>query len=113
MESNYEDIYDTLFDDRCDVNFYIQTVTPDQEYVPYVQVMKTGPLLLLFEISKHNNNNNSYFGACFWIAIAKSSYYHLLIQRLLRLIARESLQTNDGKNLGPMARHILCHNMKS
>jgi hypothetical protein len=37
----------------------------------------------------------------------KSEFYHLLIQRLLRFVAREAKGTPDGKKLGKSARRIL------
>jgi len=60
-------------------------LTPDQDSKPYVKAMKTGPLLLLLEVSKHT----AYFGSCLWVAMSKSKQYHLFVQRLLRLMARE------------------------
>ena len=39
--------------------------------------------------------------------MAKSEFYHLLIQRLLRWIAREAQKTRDGLALGIQARKIM------
>ena len=63
--------------------------------------MSTGPLRLLVEMTRYK------FGAALFSALKKSEFYHLLVQRLLRLIAREALGTRDGTKLGPMARKIL------
>lgn len=63
--------------------------------------MSTGPLLLLVEMTRYK------FGTALFEALKRSEFYHLLVQRLLRLIAREAIGTRDGKRLGPMARKIL------
>jgi len=76
-------------------------LTPDQDSAPYVQTMSEGPVLLFNEITKH------VFGPSFSAAVQKSEFYHLLIQRLLRLTAREVLGTRDGKSLGKKVRQIL------
>ena len=48
------------------------------------------------------------FGDALWAALKESGeFYHLFIQRMLRLVAREQMKTRDGIKLGPMARKIL------
>jgi hypothetical protein len=76
-------------------------LTPDQNDHPYVKAMAEGPLLLLLEMTKYG------FAEALWAAMRNSEFYHLLIQRLLRLIAREVLGTRDGLRLAPMARKVL------
>lgn len=76
-------------------------LTGDQETKQYCKLMSTGPLLLLVEMTRYK------FGTALFEALKRSEFYHLLVQRLLRLIAREAIGTRDGKRLGPMARKIL------
>lgn len=78
-------------------------LTPDQDSEPYVKTMSQGPLLLLVEMTKY------VFGPALWAALGRSEFYHLLVQRLLRLTAREAKQTRDGRKLGRMARRVLTH----
>eukprot|EP00986_Skeletonema_menzelii_P020725 scaffold32136_cov166-Skeletonema_menzelii.AAC.2 len=76
-------------------------LTPDQDSKPYVKAMSTGPLRLLVEMTKYK------FGGALFKAMKESEFYHLFLQRLLRLVGREGINTNDGSKLGPMARKIL------
>ena len=76
-------------------------LTFDQESKAYVRFMSTGPLRLLVELSKYK------FGNAMWAALKQSEFYHLFIQRLLRICGRETLSTHDGVKLGPMVRKIL------
>ncbi|KAL7551035.1 hypothetical protein ACHAWF_014236 [Thalassiosira exigua] len=76
-------------------------LTPDQDTEPYVRTMNEGPVLMLECVAKYN------FAPALWAALAKSEFYHLLVQRLLRWAARETLKTRDGKALGGKARKIL------
>jgi hypothetical protein len=64
--------------------------------------MAEGPLLLLLERTKYG------FAEALWVAMRNSEFYHLLVQRLLRLIAREVLGTRDGLQLAPMARKVFA-----
>jgi hypothetical protein len=63
--------------------------------------MDEGPLSLLHEMTKYK------LGMALFAALKKCQFYHLLMQRLLRLTAREALQTSDGRALGKKARAIL------
>ena len=76
-------------------------LTPDQTKPAYIRTMKEGPLLLLREMTKYQ------LGLGLYAALKQCQFYHLLVQRLLRLTAREALKTSDGKALGKMARTIL------
>lgn len=76
-------------------------LTPDQDSKPYVKLMSTGPFRLLVEMTKYK------FGSALWAAMKESEFYPLFIQRLLRLVGRESLGTHDGKKIGPMSRKVL------
>mmetsp|Transcript_13575 Transcript_13575/g.28068 ORF Transcript_13575/g.28068 Transcript_13575/m.28068 type:complete len:328 (-) Transcript_13575:984-1967(-) len=78
-------------------------LTPDQDSAPYVRTMSEGPLLLLKRMC------DCVIGKALFAAMARSDFYHLLVQRLLRLAAREALGTRDGLRLGKMARSVLSH----
>ena len=47
------------------------------------------------------------FAPALWVALADSESFHLLIQRLLRWMAREVKKTRDGKGFGGKARMVL------
>ena len=76
-------------------------LTPDQESPDYCRTLKTGPLYILSEIGKLK------FGAALFAAMKESKVFYLLIQRLLRLVGREGMGFEDGKELGPMCREVL------
>lgn len=76
-------------------------LSPDQSSKHYVRVMSNGSFRILVEMTKYK------FGNAMWGALKKSEFYHLFIQRLLRITARETMGTPDGVKLGPMARKIL------
>lgn len=76
-------------------------LTPDQETPSYAKTMLQGPLLLLTEASRYC------FAPALWEALRQSRFYHLLCQRLLRLVAREGMN-GDARKLGKSARHILA-----
>jgi hypothetical protein len=78
-------------------------LTPDQTKAVYIRTMAEGPLLLLREASRYNKIGQALFAAF----RTDCQFYHLLVQRLLRLMARETLGTTDGTKLGKMARSIL------
>lgn len=46
-------------------------------------------------------------GSAFFAAMKDCKFYHFVIQKLLRLIARESIKRKDGKTLGKTARLVL------
>jgi hypothetical protein len=76
-------------------------LTPDQDYSAYIKLMKTAPLFLLDSINK------CVFGPAVFAKMKESAVYYLLVQRFLRVIAREGMGTDDGKELGPICRRIL------
>ena len=76
-------------------------LTGDQDSKPYVKLMSTGPLRLLVEMTRYK------FGGALFAALTDSQFYPLFVQRLLRLVGRETIGTNDGIKLGKMARAIL------
>lgn len=78
-------------------------LTPDQEYLAYIDVMKKAPLYLLDQLSKRK------IGAAVFAALQSSQIWFLLVQRFLRWMAREGMGTPDGKELGPMVRRIFPH----
>jgi len=93
---------DSCKNDNAFYNCPPTKLMPDQEERAYIRVMKEGPLLLLHEMTKYK------LGMALFAALKKQcQFYHLLVQRLLRLAAREALKTKDGKALGKMARLIL------
>jgi hypothetical protein len=65
--------------------------------------MSEGPLLLLREASRYHKIGQALFAAL----RTDCQFYHLLVQRLLRLMARETLGTADGTKLGKIARGIV------
>jgi len=93
------------------------TLTPDQYTNSYVNAMKSGPLLLLDEIIKQcNKERQPNLILALFHRMKQSIVYHLVIQRFLRLIARQVIGTKDGKELGPYCQRILpylCHDMMS
>ena len=78
-------------------------LTPDQTKAAYSRTMAEGPLLLLREASRHNKIGQTLFAAF----RTDCQFYHLLVQRLLRLMARETLGIDGTNKLGKMARSIL------
>ena len=76
-------------------------LTPDQDARPYVRTMSEGPVLLLECVARWS------FAPALWAAMAKPEFYHLLIQRFLRWVAREAQKNRDGVALGPKARKIM------
>ena len=78
-------------------------LTPDQTKAAYIRTMAEGPLLLLREASRHNKIGQTLFAAF----RTDCQFYHLLVQRLLRLMARETLGIDGTNKLGKMARSIL------
>jgi len=76
-------------------------LTPDQDQDAYIRVMNEGPLLLLREMNKYK------LGMALFAALCQCQFYHLFVQRLLHLLAREALRTKDGQALGKKVRAIL------
>jgi len=76
-------------------------LTPDQDQSAYIRTMEEGPLLLLREMTKYK------LGLALFAALKECQFYHLLVQRLLRLTAREALKKSDGRALGKMVRLII------
>jgi hypothetical protein len=86
-----------------DFNCPSTQLTPGQTKAAYIRTMAQGPLLLLREASRYNKIGQALFAAF----RTDCQFYHLLVQRLLRLMARETLGTTDEAKLGQMARSIL------
>lgn len=85
-------------------------LTPDQDSLAYIDVMKQAPLFILKEMIKYK------IGIAVFAKIQQSQIWFLLVQRFLRIIAREGMQTSDGIELGPICREIfpyLCSNIIS
>lgn len=77
-------------------------LTPDQDSKPYVKLLSTGPFRLLVEMTKYK------FGGALFVTMKESEFYPLFLQRLLRLVGRETIiGTHDGTKLGPLSRKIL------
>lgn len=97
-EGNNPDDMDRLF------NGPPTELTPDQAEDAYIIAMGLGPLLLLREASRYNKIGQALFAAF----RTDCQFYHLLVQRLLRLMAMEALYPTGGnEHLGEMARSIL------
>lgn len=99
--------------DNC-VKQPTRLLTPDQRTSEYTNIMKVGPFMLLDEIIKNCSPN--LVMAFFEAGIKKSIIFHLVIQRLLRLICRSVLQTKDGVELAPYCKRILpylCNGLMS
>lgn len=76
-------------------------LTPDQETRSYIKTLQTGPLFILQQAGRVD------LGLALFAAMRKSPVFPLLIQRMLRLIGREGMETPDGKELGPMCRELV------
>jgi hypothetical protein len=77
------------------------SLTPDQTKFPYIRTLSEGPLLLLHEMTRYK------LGMALFEDLRRCRFYHLLVRRLLRIVAREAQETNDGVKLGRLARIIL------
>jgi hypothetical protein len=76
-------------------------LTPDQTKDAYIRTLSEGPLLLLQEMTKWR------LGLALFAALRQCQFYHLVVRRLLRIVAREAQKTNDGVKLGRLVRTIL------
>jgi len=63
--------------------------------------MNIGPLAICREMMKYNFRN------AFFASIQRSDYFHLVIVKMLRIIARETLGKRDGFFLGQTCRMLL------
>jgi hypothetical protein len=77
------------------------SLTPDQTKHAYIRTLSEGPLLLLQEMTRYK------LGMALFEALRQCQFYHLLVRRLLRIVAREAQETKDGVKLGRLARVIL------
>jgi hypothetical protein len=77
------------------------SLTPDQTKLAYIRTLSEGPLLLLQEMTRYK------LGMALFESLRQCQFYHLLVHRLLRFVAREAQETKDGVKLGRMARVIL------
>lgn len=76
-------------------------LTPDQTKDAYIRTLSEGPLLLLQEMTRYK------LGMALFEALRQCQFYHLLVRRLLRIVAREAQGTTDGVKFGRSARTIL------
>ncbi len=81
--------------------FQADRVSPDQDHIFYIKFMNIGPLAICREMMKYNFRN------AFFASIQRSDYFHLLIVKMLRIIARETLGKSDGFYLGQTCRVLL------
>jgi hypothetical protein len=77
------------------------SLSPDQTKFAYIRTLSEGPLLLLHEMTRYK------LGMALFENLRRCQFHHLLIRRLLRIVAREAQETNDGVKLGRLARVIL------
>ena len=76
--------------------------TPDQDGQAYIQSMINGPIGLLEQLAEYAH------GAAVFGAIRKTRFWHFLVRRLLRIMAREAQWTKDGVKLGKKIRTIFA-----
>jgi hypothetical protein len=79
-----------------------ESFTPDQDGPAYIQSMISGPIGLLEQLADYTH------GMAFFGAIRKTRFWHFLVRRLLRLMAREAQRTKDGIKLGKKIRTIFA-----
>jgi hypothetical protein len=91
-------------DENEDANTYSDcpptSLSPDQTKFAYIRTLSEGPLLLLQEMTRYK------LGMALFEDLRQCRFYHLLVRRLLRIVAREAQETNDGVKLGQLARVI-------
>jgi hypothetical protein len=74
------------------------TLTPDQSHKCYIASLLLGPLRFLFVVSQLEQYS------IFWRSLACLPRTPLLIERLVRIVSRESIGEPDGVLLGPYAK---------
>lgn len=99
-------LMDEFFKELAGVNEDVLHMTPDQKQKSYIAAMTLGPMKLLHSILD-SKKVSSMVAKPFVNALLRIPGSPLLIQRLTRIVSRESLGTLDGITLGPYARKIL------
>jgi hypothetical protein len=99
-------LMDEFFRELAGVNEDVLHMTPDQKQKSYIAAMTLGPMKLLHSILD-SKKVSSMVAKPFVNALLRIPGSPLLIQRLSRIVSRESLGTLDGITLGPLARKIL------
>jgi hypothetical protein len=79
-------------------------LTPNQMTDDYCNAMKGGLGLICFLFKMDEEPYKEVWIHC----LAQHSMFPLLLQRLIRIVAREVMGLNDGKKLGKYARNILA-----
>jgi hypothetical protein len=82
-------------------------LTPSQNNIDYCKATK-GDIGLLCSLLLGCNGSGLGSKAAFVHVLVKHSLFPLLIQRFFQLVARESMGTLDGKELGRYVRSILA-----
>jgi hypothetical protein len=82
---------------------HARLLTPNQQNQDYCQAMRGG-ICLLFLLLKQKGPSR----AAFIHVLVKHTLFPLLVQRFLRIMAREAMGTLDGKDLGLFVRTILA-----
>jgi hypothetical protein len=88
-------------------SYSTDSFTPDQDGPAYIQSMISGPIGLLEQLAEYTH------GDAFFGAIRNTRFWHFLVRRLLRIMAREAQRTKDGIKLGKKIRTVfaaLCKN---
>jgi hypothetical protein len=78
-------------------------LTPNQQNPDYCKAMRGGICLIYLLLEEAGPSRTVFINV-----MIKHTLFPLLVQRLLRIVAREAMGTPDGKNLGLFARKILA-----
>jgi hypothetical protein len=78
-------------------------LTPNQQNKDYCNAMKGGVGLLCFLLKEEGPSRTAFIRV-----MIKHTLFPLLIQRFLRIVAREAMGTLDGKELGLYVRNTLA-----
>jgi hypothetical protein len=78
-------------------------LTPNQQNKDYCKAMRGGICLIFLHLKEDGPSKTVFIRV-----MIKHTLFPLLIQRLLRIVAREAMGTPDGMDLGMFARNILA-----
>jgi hypothetical protein len=96
-EENYSEVQDAFHTARV-----TRALTPDQQSQDYCQALRGGICLIFLLLEEAGPSKTVFINV-----MVKHTLFPLLVQRLLRIVAREGMGTPDGKDLGTFARKIL------
>jgi hypothetical protein len=78
-------------------------LTPNQQNPDYCKAMRGGICLIYLLLDEAGPSKTVFIRV-----MIEHALFPLLVQRLVRLVAREAMETPDGKDLGPFVRKILA-----